>query len=285
MNTQFTVADPRPAVWPKVFLGTVCGAIAGAAGGSYIAWNLALEWKSRKYGTTMGGKMGSVKGHQDIAATMTDEHVKATFSTSEIRVLLTALPKTEIGMYEFQEALNNLEEKSSVVKVDKKGLLTVSDPRDKIHRKKRVTDEEAQRLFRMFDLNGDGVVHPTEIITILGLHCSGTTEDKAGLMFDLWDTNRDGRVSKREMKEHYKRLPINNVFGMAMNNLAFKLIETNEKGELTRESFIKSPLVAKYMTKLLINSNYQRFLTKENFKTFSEALNEAYKPELHQARH
>jgi len=284
--TSFSIPDHNPRIWPKL-IGA--GLVGGALGG-YVGWEACAKWKAINYGATVGGRMGGVQGHKDIEATMSDEHVKATFSTSEVRVLLTALPKTEISLYEFEEALNNLETKASVVKLDKKGKVTVSDPRNAVHsvkaeKYKKVSPEEAMRLFRMFDLNDDGVVQPVEIITVLGLHCSGSNEDKAGLIFDIWDTNGDGKVTKKEMKDHIKRLPVINIFGRAMCSTAFAMMEQDEKGVLTKEAFIKSPIASKLLTKMLINSNYTRFLTKENFGSFAEALNEAYRPELHGIRH
>jgi Ca2+-binding EF-hand superfamily protein len=100
----------------------------------------------------------------------------------------------------------------------------------------------------------------------------------------MWDTDRDGKLSKKDMKEHYKRLPVNNVNGLAANAIMFKMLDDKKDGVLTKEDFVANPKAAQRISKLLISSNYQRFLTKENFPEFAKCLNAAYDPAKHRRK-
>ena len=52
---------------------------------------------------------------------------------------------------------------------------------------------------------------------------------------------RLAQVSKKDMKEHYKRLPVYNVGGLAVNSVMFKMLDESKDGYLTKEDFMANP--------------------------------------------
>ena len=59
-----------------------------------------------------------------------------------------------------------------------------------------------ERLFAMFDLDGNGVIDFTELASGLSVLCSGTIESKARATFNLFDVNGDGVLSLDEMARY-----------------------------------------------------------------------------------
>lgn len=67
---------------------------------------------------------------------------------------------------------------------------------------KRIDEEMINKVFVLFDANGDGVVDLTEfMVAMLFLSYRGSAKDNVELAFRLFDTNRSGDVSKREFSE------------------------------------------------------------------------------------
>lgn len=60
------------------------------------------------------------------------------------------------------------------------------------------------RLFELFDIDGNGRVDPGELATGLMLLCSGTRDDKLVAAFDLFDRNGDGTISLAEMRSYLR---------------------------------------------------------------------------------
>jgi len=56
-----------------------------------------------------------------------------------------------------------------------------------------------QRLFGLFDLNGDGTVDVAEFATGVCRVIHGAAKDKLALMFDVYDADGDGDVSLLEL--------------------------------------------------------------------------------------
>ena len=59
--------------------------------------------------------------------------------------------------------------------------------------------EIATRLFETFDCEGDGVIAPSDVKSGLSILCGGGMHDKAAATFSLYDLNDDGYISKSEM--------------------------------------------------------------------------------------
>ena len=54
-------------------------------------------------------------------------------------------------------------------------------------------------VFRAYDTDNNHTVDCDEFITVLGMHCRGTTEEKLLWMFKVFDMNNDGYITKTEM--------------------------------------------------------------------------------------
>ena len=57
----------------------------------------------------------------------------------------------------------------------------------------------AENVFRVFDHNNDNRIDFREFIIAMSISMRGTLEEKARWMFQLYDTNSDGFISKDEM--------------------------------------------------------------------------------------
>merc|ERR1711871_310685 len=64
------------------------------------------------------------------------------------------------------------------------------------------TDVVLERLFSIFDSDGNGVVDFSELASGLSVLCSGSRDDKAEAAFSLYDYNGDGFISLDEMTRY-----------------------------------------------------------------------------------
>eukprot|EP00656_Telonema_subtile_P015519 TRINITY_DN18148_c0_g1_i2.p1 TRINITY_DN18148_c0_g1~~TRINITY_DN18148_c0_g1_i2.p1 ORF type:complete len:208 (-),score=49.70 TRINITY_DN18148_c0_g1_i2:78-701(-) len=175
-NLTLSVPDPSYVPWKQYGAVAVASFAAGFGTGMYGGWEQAKNWSGKLYGASMGAKMNRVAGPgaEQANAVIADPRVQG-FSTSDVRSMLGALPNTEISPQAFMEALTGVANAKSKVAVDKRGLVVVNDPRDKLPRsKKTVSLEEAIRLFRMFDLNKDGHLSAAEIVVVFAVPVSYT---------------------------------------------------------------------------------------------------------------
>ena len=69
----------------------------------------------------------------------------------------------------------------------------------------------------MFDLNKDGTLQATGIVTVLAIFCDGSDEEKSELLFRIWDSNDDGKITKQDIKEHTRALGKNSIVGNAVS--------------------------------------------------------------------
>ena len=56
------------------------------------------------------------------------------------------------------------------------------------------------RLFSVLDANGDGYIDMKEFIYVMFLIYYSSFEAKVKLIFDIYDFDRDGRVSKEDIR-------------------------------------------------------------------------------------
>ena len=59
--------------------------------------------------------------------------------------------------------------------------------------------EILQRLYSAFDVNGDGKLDYSELVSGLGVLCAGSGDDRVSFTWELFDYNGDGYISKDEM--------------------------------------------------------------------------------------
>jgi len=74
-------------------------------------------------------------------------------------------------------------------------------------------------LFRAMDTNGDGVVNFVELCAGLSVMLKGTTKEKLGLSFQIYDKENKGKLKKAQMFEVMSSL-----------NMAVKLADAEKKG-------------------------------------------------------
>ena len=188
--------------------GTVLGFISGAAcAGELVRTTEDFKGKivRENYKNSLPGQLGKLVVQEDLCAILEDEHVKNAFSISEVKQLFTVLPKEGISLWEFRQALQKLETAplhyQAPEALEKKlKIIGKEMPQgaEKWHSARKISESEAYQIFRMFDLNGDGVVNAAEIITVLALFAKAHTpeekRDKARLIFTQWDRDGDGNT-------------------------------------------------------------------------------------------
>ena len=113
-------------------------------------------------------------------------------------------------------------------------------------------------LFRMYDANNDGVIDFTEFMAIYNIMDAGTPEEVLGKIFNVFDTNHDGKIRKKELDKMVKDLyplikqdnpdcaPIEDIVKTVFAEMGK---DTNE--EITKEEFEKACLERKNTTKKL----------------------------------
>ena len=62
-------------------------------------------------------------------------------------------------------------------------------------------DKFAEHVFSVFDKDSDGEINFKDFITTLSVQLKGTTVDKLGWAFDLYDTHHHGYISEGELKD------------------------------------------------------------------------------------
>jgi len=276
----------------------------GGAGGFYYGrnWGLALAKKKAdvgflNYKQTLGARLDKELGQDDITKLMSNEHVKNAFSPKDVKMLYSVLPKWELTIWEFKAALKKLETAKLTYKIPSaikdplnKGRAILHKPAlrvegaEKHHKEGKISDDMALRIFQMFDLSGNGKINANEIITVLAIFSDGDDKSKAELLFDVWDYDGDGIITRKEMREAYKKMnkgqaiagsvPAARVFTSAF----FNICDQNKDGKVTKEEFL-----AKYqdkygstLTKLLADDHYLKFLNKEDFPEMARCFTEAY---------
>ncbi|XP_059098163.1 neuronal calcium sensor 2-like isoform X2 [Tigriopus californicus] len=110
------------------------------------------------------------------------------------------------------------------------------------------TDKLEKHIFRMYDSNQDGFIDFREFMIVLYIMSSGSPEENLHQIFKVFDINNDGAISMRELKRIVKDLfhllsPEDNpeqASKSAMASMAFKEMDTNSDGKVTREEFVKA---------------------------------------------
>lgn len=109
------------------------------------------------------------------------------------------------------------------------------------------------RLFGIFDADGDGAVDLNELSSGLSILCGGSQTDRVAAAFSLFDTNGDGYIGKDEMEmyltsvykilfdtssETRQNIPLDpEALAKITTEQAFKEADKNEDGRLTFDEF------------------------------------------------
>ena len=92
----------------------------------------------------------------------------------------------------------------------------------------------------------------------------------------MWDENRDGKITKKEMREAFRKLPKNRLAARTMVSVLFKKCEKTQGEFLTKEDFVKNHDLIDKITNMMVSSHYQNFMNKEDFPEMARCLAEAY---------
>lgn len=102
--------------------------------------------------------------------------------------------------------LENAGVMEKILKSDFIGSLEVksydSDVTRKLERETSTARNKA--IFRLFDSDGSGTISAREIAAGVAMHSAATSKEKAALYFDIFDKNRDNKISRAEMSELFK---------------------------------------------------------------------------------
>ena len=67
-------------------------------------------------------------------------------------------------------------------------------------------DPFSDKLYDAADTDGDGSVDQKELISAMGLCVNGTNAEKMQLMFNLFDENGDGKLTKEEVERTFEHV-------------------------------------------------------------------------------
>lgn len=117
-------------------------------------------------------------------------------------------------------------------------LLTLHDPsgtssrmdgnrfRDMMHGTFAMTDEVLmEAMFRVFDMDQDGVVGPEEFVLSMSVFLHGSLDERIDYCFSVYDHNGDGMVSRDEMFHHLKSTVVNLPPGEELDEVAKDLVD------------------------------------------------------------
>eukprot|EP00002_Diphylleia_rotans_P007663 TRINITY_DN17310_c0_g1_i1.p1 TRINITY_DN17310_c0_g1~~TRINITY_DN17310_c0_g1_i1.p1 ORF type:complete len:199 (+),score=60.60 TRINITY_DN17310_c0_g1_i1:67-663(+) len=119
--------------------------------------------------------------------------------------------------------------------------------------------EVADRLFRVFDKNGDGSINFREFVAGLSIFCNrGTLEEKLKLTFRIYDVDNDGHIDKEELMSMLKASLLDNSIEIPEEHLRALVDETfaetdaNGDGKISfeeyREMVMKHPHIISNIT-------------------------------------
>ena len=102
----------------------------------------------------------------------------------------------------------------------------------------------AENMFRVFDQNNDKRINFREFIIALSISTRGSLEDKARWMFQLYDANNNGYISKDEMllivTAIYQMKSMKNIDSVAEKRVEkiYEDMDTNKDGQLSFDEFL-----------------------------------------------
>ena len=123
--------------------------------------------------------------------------------------------------------------------------------------KKDATKME-KHVFRMYDSDKDGFIDFTEFMLVFHIMSDGTVEEVLTKIFRVFDVNGDGVISTKEMnkliKDMYGLLKTEDPNIAAENMIAmtaFAEMDKNKDGKVTKEEFVGACLEQQEISKML----------------------------------
>merc|ERR1711936_776800 len=183
---------------------------------------------------TMGSKNGKpVLREEDITALskssgLDQAQVKAAFDA-----FLAEHPNGKLKPKDFKEMMGKAVPKKDAAKMEK-------------------------HVFRLYDCDKSGFIDFTEFMLVFYIMSDGTTEEVLGKIFRIFDVDGDGTISMKEMnkiiKDMYGLLKNDDPNIGAKNTIAksaFAEMDKNKDGKVTKEEFIRACLEQEEISKIL----------------------------------
>ena len=111
------------------------------------------------------------------------------------------------------------------------------------------------RIWRMFDIDNDGIIDFKEFRMVLHVMSNGSSKDNLKQIFRVFDINRDGKIDPQEMKKIVKdlfkldKVQKDNIESITKG--AFSEMDENEDGKVSRREFMNACLEKKRFSTIL----------------------------------
>eukprot|EP01126_Amoeba_proteus_P049404 TRINITY_DN5778_c0_g1_i2.p1 TRINITY_DN5778_c0_g1~~TRINITY_DN5778_c0_g1_i2.p1 ORF type:complete len:189 (-),score=34.45 TRINITY_DN5778_c0_g1_i2:63-629(-) len=100
------------------------------------------------------------------------------------------------------------------------------------------TPDEIDGLFQLYDPNHDGSITWTEYICVISLILDGTTAEKIKLIFNCFDEDGNGELSKEEFRRAARRFSHNTDSLEKFIDSVFTVCDLNGDGKVTYSEFV-----------------------------------------------
>ena len=182
--------------------------------------------------------MGSSNGkpvlrEEDIAALAKSSGLDAAEVKATFAAFLAEHPNGKMTQKDFREMMTKAVPKKDAAKMEK-------------------------HVFRMYDSDKDGFIDFTEFMLVFHIMSDGTVEEVLTKIFRVFDVNGDGVISTKEMgrliKDMYCLLKTEDPNIAAKNVIAkkaFAEMDKNKDGKVTQEEFVSACLEQQEISKML----------------------------------
>jgi len=122
----------------------------------------------------------------------------------------------------------------------------------------------SQHIWRMYDVNMDGVIDFQEFLVAINIMSNGTPEENLEQIFRFFDVNRNGFIDKLEMESVVDDLlALENCLDMQdIAQEAFREMDENEDSRISLDEFVNACLSNKKCSSVLTMKVVNLFLSK-----------------------
>ena len=123
---------------------------------------------------------------------------------------------------------------------------------------------EEEHIWRMYDVNMDGVIDFQEFLIAVNIMSNGTPEENLEQIFRFFDVNRNGFIDKLEMEAVVEDLlALENCLDMEdIAQEAFREMDANEDSHISLDEFVNACLSNKKSSSVLTMKVVNLFLSK-----------------------
>ena len=122
----------------------------------------------------------------------------------------------------------------------------------------------SKHIWRMYDVNIDGVIDFQEFLIAVNIMSNGTPEENLEQIFRFFDVNRNGFIDKLEMEAVVEDLlALENCLDMEdIAQEAFREMDANEDSHISLDEFVNACLSNKKSSSVLTMKVVNLFLSK-----------------------